>query len=283
MFGFSGDDSVHIGHFSRAPARGGTSTGDKGMAGESAGGRRVKAASRKRSRKASPGPVDGKATAQALALLPSDEWTVFRDVRWVGQQEAIEYVVVGPGGIFVVDATTTAASVKVRRDVMKEKGRRRDKLVSGVIGDARTIGGLVPGLDPARVRPVLCFARDERIMGWGRNVMVCSTSTLVPMLLTHPTVLDYAERQLICANVEAMIRASVPAVEQRSHRKAGPKHSAAGLPPTRTDRRGSRRAPTRTPAGALVPFGAVAAVGALVATNPNLVTNAGDLLNRMLG
>lgn len=243
--------------------------------------RRAKAESPAGSRRATRAPLDlTRTTAQALALLPSDEWTVFKDVRLQGV--TIEYVVVGPGGVFVVESRSATGIVRARRDALRQKGRRRDKVVSGVVEAANAVGLNVPGLNPERVRPVLCFARDERIMGWGRNVMVCSTSTLVPMLLTHPTVLSAGEQEAVCQDLEGMIRSATVAFAERSIRRAGPRHSAANTPPSRTDRRGARRA-TKPPAGVLVPFGAVGAVGALVAINPELVSNAGQLLSRVLG
>ena len=48
--------------------------------------------------------VGGEATGRALAGLDGSEWTVLHDVRWPGRKKAkLEHVVIGPGGVFVVD------------------------------------------------------------------------------------------------------------------------------------------------------------------------------------
>lgn len=60
--------------------------------------------------------ADGEAaTAQALDALPKDQWTVFHDVRWPGRKLAnVDHVVVGPGGVFVIDSKNWSGRVEVR-------------------------------------------------------------------------------------------------------------------------------------------------------------------------
>ena len=82
---------------------------------------------------------------------------------------------------------------------------------------------------------MVCFTRDERIMGWGRTVMVCSTASITSMLLTQATVLTTAEREALSADLGLAFRA------------------AAVVPGTRPPRRGAHRAlaDPSSPAGRL--------------------------------
>jgi hypothetical protein len=260
------------------------------MAGESAKEatrrRRLKAENRRRSATAAKRGIDGEqATAEALAALPTDDWTVFHDIMWPGREYAnVDHVVVGPGGVFVIDSKSWSGDVRVRRDIMRQNGRLRDKALTGAGEAAAAIGSLVPGVDPSWVQPVLCFAREESIMGWGRKVMVCSTATLAPMLLTYPMVLGPAERRMLARDLGAWVRAVAEIVEAPVARKTPPRHSAATSSPAQSNHRSGRRTrrSSRT-AGALLPVGAVGVGAAVMATNHAFLTHAGHLLTRVFG
>lgn len=134
------------------------------------------------------GAVGEEAVATALAALPP-EWIVVNDVRWPGRRFAnIDHVVVGPGGVFVIDAKNWSGSVDVVDGVLRQEGRHRELAVAGGADAALAVAELA-SLDPSIVHPVLCFVRDEWMSGWARDVMVCSIFNLVAMLESRPTVL----------------------------------------------------------------------------------------------
>ena len=110
-------------------------------------------------------------TARALVALPT-EWTVLHHVRWPGRSGAtIDHVVVGPGGVFVIDSSqplkSTASACAVAADVL-------------------AIGA---SLDRGMVHPVLCFAGEHAEVDV-RDVVVCSPEEIVPLLLSLDRVLD---------------------------------------------------------------------------------------------
>jgi Nuclease-related domain len=132
-------------------------------------------------------------TAQALAALPELEWRVFRDVHLPGRRYAnIDHVVVGPGGVFVIDSKAWAGDIEVAAGVLRHNGHRRERHVLAALEAAAAIGELVPGLDPATVKPVLCFDREQPVFGWSREVMVCSTVNVATLLTSRPRILDTA-------------------------------------------------------------------------------------------
>jgi hypothetical protein len=128
------------------------------------------------------------AVARALADLP-EGWVALHDLAWPGRQRAnLDHVVVGPGGVFVVDAKNWSGRVEVRDQVLRQNGRQREQSVVSVAEAAIALQSIVP--PPAHCGGVLCFVRDEALTGWARNVMVCSTSNLTSMLLSRPSVLS---------------------------------------------------------------------------------------------
>jgi hypothetical protein len=169
--------------------------------------------------------------AQALAALPSDEWTLFRAPNLPhGGCPGVDHVLVGPSGVFVVDSARWTATVHVRRDVLRRKGRLRERALSGALAAATAVGDLLEENRRHLVRPVVCFSRDERIMGWGRKVMICSTGSIVSMLLVQPAQLSASERETLCADLALEFRA------------------ASVVPGTRPPRRGGLRALRADPA-----------------------------------
>ena len=68
-------------------------------------------------------------TAEVLARLPAG-WTAIHDVRWPSRRLAnIDHVVVGPGGIFVVDSKNWSGRVTVDTGVLRQNGRARGVMI----------------------------------------------------------------------------------------------------------------------------------------------------------
>lgn len=142
------------------------------------------------------------AIARALADLP-DGWVGLHDLAWPGRQRAnLDHVVVGPGGVFVIDAKNWSGRVEVRDQVLRQNGRQREQSVVSAAEAAIALQGIVP--PPAYCMGVLCFVRDEPLTGWARDVMVCSTSNLTSMLLSRPSVLS-AEDVRRCVDAIALM------------------------------------------------------------------------------
>lgn len=182
--------------------------------------------------------------AVALAQLPGDEWVDFHNVPWPGRPGAtIDHVVVGPAGVFVVITSHLGENVQIRRDVLRRNGQRRDKVLGRATQAAEALGTALPDVDQLFIRPVVCFAREEMIMGWGRKVMVCSTASVVPMLRTQPSVVTAGERDALCASIEVAIRAAKLVPGSRPPGMVRPRH----LEPKPVEApRGARWAPVKT-------------------------------------
>jgi hypothetical protein len=113
-------------------------------------------------------------TARALVALPA-EWTVMHHVRWPDRSgAAVDHVVVGPGGVFVIDSSTA---------------RRATASACAVAADVLAIGA---SLDRSIVHPVLCHDGNHGEVAV-RDVVVCSPDEIVPLLLSLERVIDADE------------------------------------------------------------------------------------------
>ena len=119
-------------------------------------------------------------------------------------------------------------------------------------------------------------------MGWARKVMVCSPSSLVPMILTHPDAFNARDRARVTADLALEMRTAGP-VRAESPRRRSPRHSTG----TRATVEPDRKAPRRRAAGhrAGLPTRAALVAGgttvALVAVG--VVTGLGQHLSRLVG
>jgi hypothetical protein len=130
--------------------------------------------------------AEGESQTAAVLRELGPLWTVWHDLKWPGRRFAnIDHLVIGPGGIFVIDSKNWTGAVAVKDGVLRQNGYRRESAVAGCADAALAVGELLPQYID-RVRPVLCLIRDESVEGWARDVMLCSTVNVVPMLLTRP-------------------------------------------------------------------------------------------------
>ncbi len=208
-------------------------------------------------------------TAKALSRLGRD-WVVLHDVQWPGRRLAnIDHVVVGPGGIFVIDSKNWAGKLTVDGEVLRQDGRSRERTVAAAADAALAVAELAPAYS-SLVRPVLCFAREEKLSGWMRDVMICSTSNVKRMLTSRPPVLDRARVKEVATRLDMQLRSAtesragtVPAVTPL----APPLVHAHPVPDARRPARRppARRRPVRALARIAVGHGAHSRLGAAAA------------------
>jgi hypothetical protein len=213
-------------------------------------------------------------TAEVLAGLPSDAWTVFHDLRWPGRRFAnVDHIVVGPPGVFVIDSKNWAGTIRLRHNVLSSNGYPKEREVSGAAEAALAIGQLVPLLRPDLVLPVLCFVRDEPISGWARHVMVTSTSTLLEMLTSGPPALSPQDVRHVALDLDGGIRAATAAPEEPRPRHEPAAVTSAGRPPRppSPSRPRTKKGRSKSPSGALVPLIIAVVAVAVLLGNPSMV------------
>jgi hypothetical protein len=191
--------------------------------------------------------ADGESrTADTLRSLGS-KWVILHDQRWPGRRLAnIDHIVIGPGGIFVIDSKNWSGDLRVDGQTLRQNGRSREPAVAGAADAALAVAELVAPFAFA-VRPALCFTREEDVTGWVRDVMVCSTSTLASMLVSRERILDSVQVSEAASRLDAQMRAATGPVPARSAAtpKAGTRRAASSGSVSVSGRTSTRRRPTR--------------------------------------
>ena len=145
-------------------------------------------------------------------LRASPGWTVLHDVPWPGQpQDAFDHVVIGPSGVFVIDAKNWTGEITVEGEELRANGWSRVDAVRHAATAAQALADSLPeGLAPRLVQPVLCFTRDEWVSERIGDVLICSSQNVVAQLKTRRHVLDHATVERLAADLAL----AVGAVEQ---------------------------------------------------------------------
>lgn len=222
-----------------------------------------------------------RATAEVLGRL-SPDWVVLHDLRWPGRRFAnIDHLVIGPGGVFVVDSKKWTGRLSVDGGVLRQNGRAREKAVSGCADAALAVAGVVPTY-AEHVHPVLCFVGDSELRGWSRDVMLCSTGTLMEMLLSRSAVLAPrdVEHLRLALDIGLQSATAPTAPTQRPGARqpvlSGRASAAPARRPTRREQRAvaRRRKATRELAVAVIGLVAFLLFGpALLTALPPLLTD----------
>jgi len=200
--------------------------------------------------------ADGEAaTAQILTRLSAD-WIAFHDVRWPGRRLAnVDHVLIGPGGIFVIDSKNWSGRVTAHGGHLRQNGYSRERAVAGAADAALAVGELA-GPYCAWVRPVLCFVGRDGLSGWCREVMICTTSNVVEMVTTCPVVFSPDHVRDAAMRLDLALRSAAtapPRAQSQPIPSARPVHRPVKPRPVGTPRqrrsssgRGRKKGPSLT-------------------------------------
>jgi hypothetical protein len=153
-----------------------------------------------------------------LGALPREQWRVLHDVPWPGRpRAAIDHVVVGPGGVFVISSKNWPGVVAVRDGVLRQDRYSRQGVVTSAVEAAGAVARLLRTVS-CPVTPVLCLVRDDKVVANSEGVLICSTATIVDLLRSRAPVLADLQVQRL-ALVLADHRSPVMAAASRAHRR----------------------------------------------------------------
>lgn len=128
-----------------------------------------------------------RATARRLCRLRRAGWTVFHDVALQGSRANLDHLLIGPGGVFVVDSKYYRGRIRVGRDGALWYGRHPlGDMVRAVQWEARraTRALATPGVI---VEPLICVHRGW--VPWGQldgPVPVLTPAALMNRLASLP-------------------------------------------------------------------------------------------------
>lgn len=130
----------------------------------------------------------------ATSLWKLTGYTVLHDRKIPGSRANIDHVVIGPGGVFVVETKNYSGKVMVKGDDLFVSGRKRTAVLEQTWREAVAVQGVL-AVELARlardVTPVLCIHGAE--LPWSRTtvqgVRICNGRELKNLIAKSPPAL----------------------------------------------------------------------------------------------
>jgi hypothetical protein len=138
------------------------------------------------------GAVGERIVADRLSRLIPHGWYVLHDVHWPGRPKAnLDHVLVGPGGIVVVDAKNWTGEVRVSSGVLWQGRYARTQSVEGALAQCAAVASVLAPPHRRLVRPMICMAAQPELFGvTSSDVAVAGVERVVAAVTALPDVLD---------------------------------------------------------------------------------------------
>ncbi|TNM69671.1 hypothetical protein FHN55_02675 [Streptomyces sp. NP160] len=159
------------------------------------------------------------ALARALVSLAAAGWTVLHQLRWPGRlRKPLAHVVVGPGGVLVVDVQPWAGVV-VDEGVLRVGRRTRARECTAAVRAAAAVASLLHAEHHDAVRAVLCLTGSATPpapetapvpVPLAAGVMVVAACDLHRWALELPVRLDDDEAHRIAAHLRWQLGEAAP-------------------------------------------------------------------------
>jgi hypothetical protein len=130
--------------------------------------------------------------AGILESLQANGWMTLHDVHWPGRPKAnLDHVLVGPGGVVVVDAKNWSGDVHLENGTLRQNGYSREREVAGVLEQGAAVAALLEPQHRRFVQAWLCMVGQPGVQGaTASGARVQGIDTLCEAIEALPTVLD---------------------------------------------------------------------------------------------
>ncbi|MDN4644274.1 nuclease-related domain-containing protein [Arthrobacter sp. PsM3] len=130
--------------------------------------------------------------AERMTELGPDGWLTLHDVHWPGRPKAnLDHVLVGPGGILVVDAKNWSGDVRLRDGILRQNGYSREREVSGVLQQSAALAAVLEPDHRRLVQGWICVVGQPELQGTtASGIRIEGLDTLGSAVAGLPTVLD---------------------------------------------------------------------------------------------
>ncbi|QHK21197.1 NERD domain-containing protein [Pseudarthrobacter psychrotolerans] len=138
------------------------------------------------------GVVGERLVTDRLSGLIPHGWYLLNDVHWPGRPKAnLDHVLVGPGGVVVVDAKNWTGEVTVSAGVLWQGRFARTQSVDGALAQCAAVASVLAPPHRRFVRPLICLAGQPDLFGiTNSDVAVAGVDHVVAAVLALPPVLD---------------------------------------------------------------------------------------------
>ena len=102
--------------------------------------------------------------AAKMGGLAANGWLALHDVHWPGRPKAnLDHILVGPGGIVVVDAKNWSGDVQAGGGRLRQNGYRRDKDVLGASAQSAAVAALLEPQHRRFVQGWICLVAQPAV------------------------------------------------------------------------------------------------------------------------
>lgn len=138
------------------------------------------------------GAAGERVVAEKLSELVPRGWYVLHDVHWPGRPKAnLDHVLVGPGGVVVVDSKNWTGEVRVASGVLWQGRYARTQAVEGALAQCAAVASVLTPPHRRLVRPLICMAAQPDLFGiTSSDVAVAGSQRLLGAIEALPPVLD---------------------------------------------------------------------------------------------
>lgn len=138
------------------------------------------------------GAVGERVVADKLSELVPRGWYVLHDVHWPGRPKAnLDHVLVGPGGVVVVDSKNWTGEVRVASGVLWQGRYARTQAVEGALAQCAAVASVLSPPHRRLVRPLICMTEQPDLFGvTDSDVAVAGFQRVVGAIESLPAVLD---------------------------------------------------------------------------------------------
>lgn len=190
------------------------------------------------------GAVGERVVADKLSELVPHGWYVLHDVHWPGRPKAnLDHVLVGPGGVVVVDSKNWTGEVRVASGVLWQGRYARTQAVEGALAQCAAVASVLAPPHRRLVRPLICMAAQPDLFGvTNSDVAVAGSQRVVGAIEALPPVLDHQTVVGLYAQLgEELTHEQEPGITAfRNVRPGTVVRPAGGLPPTGPGNAGPR-------------------------------------------
>lgn len=138
--------------------------------------------------------------AEVLDRLTVDGFQHLPDRAMPASSANIDHIVVGPGGVFVLDAKAWSGALTVADGVLRQDGHRRMDAIESARTTATAVAAALDRCAPkVDVRPALCFVGEARLgeSHFVEKVKLIDIDGVVAWMQQFPTKLDPAAVQKV--------------------------------------------------------------------------------------
>lgn len=190
--------------------------------------------------------------ARILDELELQGWRALHDVRWPGRPRAnLDHLLVGPGGVIVIDAKNWSGNVQLYNGMLKQNGYLREREVSGVVEQCAAVAALLEPQHRRLAQGWLCMVQQPTMRGIAASgARIEGLDTLRDAVGSLPAVLDPSAVEIIYDYLKQLVAGNTsPTLLTTKHLPSGgPDVTSEAAAASLTQWRNAQQIPVHPPA-----------------------------------